>query len=331
MKIDKANRLFILLHCIVSAVFVTISFIYDIKYGFISLIFSFIYVFIVFIREFYFKYQLKRITIEVEKAIHRARKLNLSEYSEGDFSVLVNQISKMIRVISESEDKLKSEKKILADSIADISHQIRTPLTSVNLITSFLADQNTDEKTREENISKLRIQFKKIDWLVNALLKISKLEADTAGIVCVQTPLESLIEKSVESLLVPIELKNIELKTDAKGNANIDLLWTAEAITNIIKNCMEHTPFGGVISINAFENALFSEITIKDNGTGIAKGDLPHIFDRFYKGRNSSETSIGIGLSMSRMIITRQSGTITASNNAEGGAEFNIKFYKSVV
>lgn len=331
MKLEKNNKHFILAYLLVSLPFAAIGFYIDLRCGILLGVFAFSVLIIAIVRELTLASKLRKICNEVERAIHKAEKLNLSNYSEGDFSILVNQISKMIRKIVESEDKLKADKKLLADSIADISHQIRTPLTSINLLTSFIANPETDEETRAEYIAKLRVQLKRIDWLVNALLKISKLEAGTADMQKVKTPLKELVSRAAAPLLVPMELKGIEFVGKISGSAEIDLPWTAEALGNILKNCMEHTPSGGRISVFAEENAIYSEITVRDSGCGINKEDLPHIFERFYRGKNSSETSVGIGLAMSRMIISNQSGTITASNNPTGGAEFTIKFYKSVV
>ena len=129
-------------------------------------------------------------------------------------------------------------------------------------------------------------------------------------------------------MLVPIELRGQELVINTNGDFVGDLSWTCEAIGNIVKNCMEHTQEGGKIEIEACENALYTEITIKDNGTGIAKEDMPHIFERFYKGKDSDDKSFGVGLALSRMIITSQKGTVKAENCNPHGAKFTIRFYK---
>ena len=128
-----------------------------------------------------------------------------------------------------------------------------------------------------------------------------------------------------------MELRGQELIIRAEGDFYRDLAWTSEAVGNIVKNCMEHTPDGGRIEINAAENALYSEIIIKDNGTGISSEDLPHIFERFYKGKDSDGKSFGIGLALSRMIITGQGGTVKAENRKPAGAMFTIRFYKGTV
>ena len=157
------------------------------------------------------------------------------------------------------------------------------------------------------------------------------LDAGTARFRAERTGLETLIQKSCAPLLIPIELRGQQLRIRADGDFSGDLAWTCEAVGNIVKNCMEHTPAGGTIEIIAQENALYSEIVIRDNGTGIPPEDLPHIFERFYKGKNTDGKSFGIGLALSRMIITGQGGTVNAANRKPAGAVFSIRFYKGTV
>ena len=130
--------------------------------------------------------------------------------------------------------------------------------------------------------------------------------------------------------MIPIELRELELNVETEGQFVGDVNWTSEAIGNIVKNCMEHTPAGGVLRIQTKENTLYREIVIEDTGSGIAPGDLPHIFDRFYKGKNSSDKSFGVGLALARGIINAQNGTIKAENKKTGGAKFTIRFYKEL-
>ena len=143
--------------------------------------------------------------------------------------------------------------------------------------------------------------------------------------------LSELLQKSTMPLLVPIELKNQILKIEAEGQFIGDIAWTSEAIGNVVKNCMEHTMENGMIQITASENALYAEIIVEDNGPGIAKEDLGHIFERFYKGKHNDKQSFGIGLAFARMVVSKQNGVIKAENRAEGGARFIIRFYKGTV
>jgi signal transduction histidine kinase len=170
-------------------------------------------------------------------------------------------------------------------------------------------------------------------WLISTLLKISKLDAGTVKFKSEPVSVPQLVKKASEPFAVPMDLRGQQLRTDISAGAAFlgDLYWTSEAIGNIIKNCTENTPEGGEIGITAAENALYTEIVIEDSGCGIDEADLPHIFERFYKGKNSSEQSAGIGLALARMIIAAENGTVKAENKKDGGARFTVRFYKSTV
>ena len=236
----------------------------------------------------------------------------------------------MVIRLREQQSQLLADKKYLADSIADISHQIRTPLTSINLLVSFLSEPDITEEKRQKTIRELYELLSRIDWLITTLLKISKLDAGTIQLKREEMTMTALIKQSVEPLLVPIELRGQELQVEANGCFVGDANWTSEAIGNIVKNCMEHTSAGGKLCINATENTLYQEIVIEDTGCGIAPEDLPHIFERFYKGKNSGDKSFGVGLALARGIINTQNGTVKAENKKEGGAKFTIRFYKEL-
>ena len=169
-----------------------------------------------------------------------------------------------------------------------------------------------------------------IDWLISALLKMAKLDANTAKMMKEKVSVKALLQKAVEPLAIAMDVKDQALVIRQEGEESYfgDLHWSAEALLNILKNSMEHTPVGGTLTISVSENVLFTEIIIEDNGPGIHKEDLPHLFERFYKGKSSSQTSVGIGLALSRMIITQQGGTLKAENRSSGGARFTIRFYK---
>ena len=173
-------------------------------------------------------------------------------------------------------------------------------------------------------------QLDRIDWLISSLLKIAKLDAGTIFLRHDKISLKSLIDKAAEPLAIPMELKEQTIEADISGSFIGDLSWTAEAVGNILKNCMEHME-QGTIYVTTREKSLYSEIIIRDTGPGIDKNDIPHLFERFYKGTNSSEQSVGIGLALSRMIIVKQNGTIKAENYKSGGAVFTIRFYKGTI
>lgn len=282
----------------------------------------------------YMRYRkISQLSAEIDYILQGKEKLDFSQFAEGELSILQNEVSKLTVKLREQAGQLSKDKSYLADLIADISHQIRTPLTSINIISSMLIRPELSDEKRVQYAKELRALLIRIDWLVDSLLKMSKLDAGTANLKKTRVNLKELIQKASEPLAIPMELRGQELNVAVNEVDSFegDMQWSTEAIGNILKNCMEHTPKGGNINVSACENALYTEIVITDNGTGIAKEDLPHIFERFYKGKDSGSQSIGIGLALARMIVAEQSGTIKAENLQSGGAKFTVRFYKSVI
>ena len=275
--------------------------------------------------------RIAELSADIDRILHGEDHVSLNDYAEGELGILQSEVHKMTIRLREQKQSLVDDKIYLADSLADISHQIRTPLTSINLLVSFLSDPDITEERRGELSRELYSLLSRIDWLITTLLKMSKLDAGTIQFNSETVPMAELIRRSTEPVAIPMELRSQELNIIADGNFTGDTSWMCEALTNIVKNCMEHTPEGGMVSVAATENPLFSEIIVSDNGNGIAKDDLPHIFERFYKGKDSSETGFGIGLALARTIITAQNGTVKAENLPSGGAKFTIRFYKGTV
>lgn len=274
---------------------------------------------------------LSRMSLSIDRLLH-GEILQISDCREGELSVLGAELQKMTARLQEQADALQRDKLQLSVAMADISHQLRTPLTSMNLTLSMLRGSDLTAHRRLELMWELSKSLQKIDWLVEALLKLSKLDAGTVQFARSPVAVSALIEKASETLLVPIELREQELTVRVGEESFLgDLSWTSEALANLIKNCHEHTPEGGKLTIEALETPLFTQITVRDNGPGFVPEEIPHLFERFYKGSGSSPESVGIGLALSRMIITAQNGTLTAANAPEGGALFTIRFYKSVL
>ncbi|WP_170006417.1 sensor histidine kinase [Bacillus fonticola] len=259
--------------------------------------------------------------------------LDVRDNTEGELSILKNDIYKVTLMLSEQGTLLKKDKIQLTDAISDISHQLKTPLTSMMVMADLLSDAGVDEVKRTEFTHNIQIQLERIEWLVSSLLKLSKIDAGTVQFKTEKVAVKHLIQKAVEPVLIPIDIKEQTLSIEGKDTTSFtgDLNWTAEALINILKNCVEHTDDGGSITISFEENALFTEIIIADNGKGIAKEDVPHIFKRFYKGKNASEDSIGIGLAMAYSIVTSQHGDIEVKSEKDQGTQFRIKFFKQVI
>lgn len=328
---NKEVRRTIFLQILIAAVACAVCFHFDYRAGNATVVLSFFFILIYYISTYLRYRKINELATDVNKLLHGDNSISLENYSEGELGILHSEIYKMTVRLREQQQKLMNDKVYLADSIADISHQIRTPLTSINLLVQFLSEPNLSDERRQQLTHELYGLLSRIDWLITTLLKISKLDAGTVQFKQEKVSMETLIHKSCAPLLVPIELRGQELIIHADGEFRGDISWTCEAIGNIVKNCMEHTQEGGKIEIETSDNALYTEILIKDNGTGISKEDMPHIFERFYKGKDSDEKSFGVGLALSRMIITSQKGTVKAENRKPSGAMFSIRFYKGTV
>lgn len=275
--------------------------------------------------------KLKKLSLDLDRLLHDGTPLPIREYQEGELSILASQLQKVTLRLVESAEQSNADKEQLADALANISHQLRTPLTAMNLTAALLSDSELTQQRRSELNMELRSLLNRTEWLVEALLKLSKLDAGTVTMAKENVSLRALIRRSAAPLEVPMELRDQTLLISCGDESlTIDPVWTAEALGNILKNCMEHTPAGGTISITGEETALYTAITVEDTGSGFDPQDIPHLFERFYKGTNASETSYGIGLALARTIITAQNGTIQAMNGTKG-ARFEIKFYKSVI
>lgn len=255
-----------------------------------------------------------------------------NNHTEGELSVLGDEIRKMSIKLREAFNTTAKEKIYLMDSMADISHQIRTPLTTINIQLALLQEADISELERRKYISSIKNHLERIEWLISSLLKISKMDAGVVAFKEQDIYINELIGKAVESLLVPLEIKNQHFEYRGYGDIKIkgDFNWFLEAISNIVKNCVEHTSFDGKIKISVKENQLYTAIVIEDDGKGIEKEDIHHIFERFYKGKNSDESSVGIGLALSKMIIQKHNGTIKVENKKDKGCRFTIKIYKGV-
>ena len=256
--------------------------------------------------------------------------LDVRDNQEGELSILKNDIYKVTLMLSEHSALLQHDKVQLTNAISDISHQLKTPLTSMTVMADLLSEPELPPEKRTEFTRNIRIQLERIGWLVSSLLKFSKIDAGTVQFKKDPISVRTLFQKSLEPVLIPMDIKEqtVSIKGDDTVSFLGDLNWTAEAVINILKNCVEHTPEGGEISISFAENALYTEVIIADNGKGIPKEELPYVFQRFYKGKNASEDSVGIGLALSHSIITSQNGDINIKSEKGMGTQFHIKFYK---
>lgn len=276
---------------------------------------------------------ISNLSSQVDSILHGEYNVNLIPDEEGELAVLSSELSKMTLRLRDQAERLEKDKCYLSDSLADISHQLRTPLTSIRMIVPRLATDDQGSEQQEVNIRKINTLLDRTEWLISTLLKIARLESGTVKIKNEPVPVDSLLRSTLEPLEILLDLKSIELCCKTGNHATFigDRLWTTEAIGNILKNSIEHCPEGGKLEIRSLENPIYTEIVIADNGTGFSAADLPHLFDRFYRGGNATKESAGIGLNLSRMIIVKQNGVIKAQNRPNGGAQFIIRFYKGAI
>ena len=236
----------------------------------------------------------------------------------------------MINILKEKVELLNNEKIFLNEVISDISHQLKTPMTSL-IILNDLMYEDLPKETKIEFLDKIKSQLNRMEWLIKSMLKLSKVEAKVIDFEKKEVKVSELIKKSISPSLISMEIKNIELTVNGDENISYigDINWSCEAFVNIIKNCIEHTDTNGKINISYEENPLYCEVVIKDSGEGIDKKDLPHIFKRFYKGKSSKDDSVGIGLAMAKSIIESQNGDIYVKSEKNKGSEFHIIFHKT--
>ena len=328
--------------------------------------------------------EMERLSEEVDEVLHEGRRIDFSDYREGDIAILKNQLSKMVAALRDTSMRLEQEKLALADALADVSHQIRTPLTAMELMIPAI-ENTADAHERTRALRELEGMIDHVGWLVTALLKLAKVDAGAFRVQHAPVNAERMARDALAPLAVAMDLHNVTcmISTEKAPSAPApetatpsvpapetsasrtpapsagasflgDAAWSSEALENVLKNCLENTPEGGIIRISISEDALACRIRVTDTGPGIAAEDLPHIFERFYRGkaarRNTSEAAqvgrgkteppecqhphpqgFGIGLALAQSLVTAQGGTLRASNAPEGGARFDMTFPKLTV
>ena len=266
---------------------------------------------------------------------------DILDQEEGELSLLKTNIYKAATTLKYQNDLLTKDKVALADAIADISHQMKTPLTSMIVMNDLLKTED-DKNKREEFLRTQSNQLDRMNWLIQTLLKLSKIDAGTITMKPEDVEVGALIRDVIKPFEIQMELKSITYSCMYSGNSKYDngaadleikcdRNWTIEALQNIVKNCIEHMESGGALSISASDTNIYKEIAIEDTGCGIAKDDLPHIFERFYKGKNAGKDSVGIGLALAKTIMTGQHGDIIVDSTEGIGTKFSVRFYKTII
>ena len=284
----------------------------------------------------YFRYNYKRkndikdIIKYIEQINRRNYELEIDTISEDELSILKNEIYKTAVMLKEAALNSNKDKLNLKKSLEDISHQLKTPLTSILVLLDNLIDEpDMDSSIRNDFIIDIKRNVININFLVQALLKLSKFDANTVHFIKKENDLEMIVKEAIKNVSTLCDLRNINIRLNILENAKVecDAKWQIEAITNIIKNAIEHSKDNSSIIINIDNNRVYSKIEVIDFGDGISKRDIKHIFERFYKGENATSNSIGIGLALAKTIIEEDKGTIAVESN-ESNTKFTIKYFK---
>lgn len=278
----------------------------------------------------------KRKEKEINEVIKIIEEINNKNYSfkmkdinEEDLSLLKNEIYKTTIMLNEISEISKKDKKELEESLEDISHQLKTPLTSILImIDTLLDDEDMDQNTREDFLRNMKREVMNINFLVKSILKLSRLDTNTVKFISKKESVKEIINEAILNVSLLSDLKNVKIETNLSDSfITCDYKWQIEALTNILKNSIEHSYENNKVLIESSENNAYVKITIKDFGSGIAKEDINHIFERFYKGKDSDYDSIGIGLALSKSIIEKQNGKISVESS-DDGTTFIIKYFK---
>lgn len=280
------------------------------------------------------KKQTKIITECIRQINNGDYTLVAENYSEDELSLLNDEIYKTAVMLREQAENSNKDRINLKDSLSDISHQLKTPLTSVIvMLDNMLDDEEMPVEIRRQFMWSMKRQTNNISFLVKSILTLSKLDANTVAFKKSDVSISEIISECVENTEVLAEINEVEVKAevDSEFDINCDRKWLCEALTNIIKNCIEHTSPEGWVKIKAEKNKIYALISIEDNGCGIAPEDLPHIFKRFYKGKNSDDNSVGIGLALAKTIIEKDDGYITVDSEVGKGTRFEIKYFNNPI
>ncbi|MCR4587869.1 MAG: HAMP domain-containing histidine kinase [Lachnospiraceae bacterium] len=274
---------------------------------------------------------IERLNHYLEKVLAGDPAPDLLDQKEGELSILKANIYKTTTTLKYQKELLSQDKKQLADALADISHQLKTPLTSMMVMNDLLKTEEDGDK-REDFLHTQSEQLDRMNWLIQTLLKLSRLDAGTLVMKQETVGSAELVRDVMQPFAIQMELKNIRYSGfGGSMELSCDRNWTVEAMQNMVKNCIEHMQAGDMLTITEEETNLYREICISDTGCGIREEDLPHIFERFYKGKNAGKDSVGIGLALAKSLIESQSGDILVESREGEGTRFHVRFYKTII
>lgn len=275
--------------------------------------------------------KIEDMTAYMEALNRDSYSLEIEDNTDDELSLLRNEVYKLTVFLKEQAVRAAGQKKALADSVANISHQLKTPLTSITVLVDNLS-QNTDmdEGTRRKFMGEISRQLSEMSWLVATMLKLSRLEAGVVVLERGRCSVKELVESAVGRLETMSELAEVSIVPSLPERVFlwVDMKWTVEALINILKNAIEHSCAGGKIEIFGVDNDVYTELRIIDHGTGITKEEIERLFRRFYRGETAKEDSVGIGLALAKEIVEKQNGRISVDSEEKKGTVLSIRFLK---
>lgn len=296
------------------------------------LLLSFMILIYLFVR-YYFKRdnEIEKIIKCLEKINQKNYEIDINDVSEDKLSILKHEIYKTTVMLKENTEKANQDKINLKNSLEDISHQLKTPLTSsIIMLDNIIDDLENDIEIKPEFIKKVKKDISKISFLIQSILKLSMFESNTITFIRKEIPVKKIINSSIENIENLCDLKNIKIvvKDRSKNKIYCDYRWQVEALTNILKNAVDYSFNDSIIIVEVDKNNTYTQIKIKDFGKGMSEDETINIFKRFYKGKNSSSDSNGIGLSLAKAIIEKDNGRVIVNSLKGEGTTFSIKYFK---
>lgn len=296
------------------------------------LLLSFMILIYLFVR-YYFKRdnEIEKIIKCLEKINQKNYEIDINDVSEDKLSILKHEIYKTTVMLKENTEKANQDKINLKNSLQDISHQLKTPLTSsIIMLDNIIDDLENDIEIKPEFIKKVKKDISKISFLIQSILKLSMFESNMITFIRKEIPVKKIINSSIENIENLCDLKNIKIvvKDRSKNKIYCDYRWQVEALTNILKNAVDYSFNDSIIIVEIDKNNTYTQIKIKDFGKGMSEDETINIFKRFYKGKNSSSDSNGIGLSLAKAIIEKDNGRVIVNSLKGEGTTFSIKYFK---
>jgi signal transduction histidine kinase len=269
----------------------------------------------------------------LEKINQKNYELVMDSNDESDLAVLKNELYKTTIMLKEESENAKKDKSSIKTSMEDISHQLKTPLTSISImLDNLMDDPDMDQATRNEFISDIKRETLNINFLVQSLLKLSRFDVNSVEFNNQEYSLKEMVRKAIQNNASLCDLRNVSVATDVQEeiHLNCDFNWQVEALSNILKDSIEHSPADSTVSIQARQTKLYTEVQIKDTGIGMDEEDKKHVFERFYKGKNASKDGVGIGLSLAKTIIENNNGTVSVESIEGKGTTFTIRYINTL-